>query len=325
MSLKKNRISLISRLHEEKRIDHAIEAFAEVVKKIPDATLHIYGDGKIKEKLQEQIKRLNIQKSVYLEGHTNKVDDVLQLSECTLLTSKYEGFALVVQESIANGIPVITYNIKYGPSDMIENDKNGYLVEDGNVKGLAKAIIKYLSKSDKEKMKFKSNAIEKSKQYSNQKFVKRWSEVLEKVKEPKVSLIPYVTLNSLDKKKLSKSLKAKLTINIKSRDKIKPSFEIRLYKRSTLSNKEKQEFYSFTPNVKKVDNNNYLLEAIINPKNLDKHEIFDLNLAVSYKSQFYEIRVGNTRDAIELKKVQSKNIEPYFTHPYDNLSIKKYK
>ena len=65
-----------------------------------------------------------------------------------LLTSLYEGFALVIQESIANGTPVISYDIKYGPRDMIQDGVNGYLVEDGNIDQLAECIHKYLSKSD---------------------------------------------------------------------------------------------------------------------------------------------------------------------------------
>ncbi|RIM56487.1 glycosyltransferase, partial [Staphylococcus arlettae] len=128
-----NRVVIVSRLHPEKRLDHSIKAFEKVVKKVPNATLHIYGEGEEKSKLQELINKLGLKNQVKLMSYSKKINTILQSADCSLLTSQYEGFALAIQESIANGTPVIAYDIKYGPSDMIDNDKNGYLVENGNI------------------------------------------------------------------------------------------------------------------------------------------------------------------------------------------------
>jgi poly(glycerol-phosphate) alpha-glucosyltransferase len=62
-----------------------------------------------------------------------------------VLTSRYEGFGLVVLESIAHGCPVVAYDVKYGPADIIRDGINGLLVEAGNIDALAAAIIQVLT------------------------------------------------------------------------------------------------------------------------------------------------------------------------------------
>src|SRR5699024_2251740 len=122
-SKENNKVVIISRLHEEKRIDHSIKSFKEVVNKIPYAKLYIYGKDKDKAKLKSLINELKLENNIKLKVYTDESNLVLQSSDCSLLTSKYEGFAISIQESIAAGTPKISYNIKYGPSDMIEHDK----------------------------------------------------------------------------------------------------------------------------------------------------------------------------------------------------------
>ena len=61
-----------------------------------------------------------------------------QKSKASLLTSSFEGFGLSVMESINVGCPVISYDVRYGPSEIIDHGKNGYLVEQDNISELTK-------------------------------------------------------------------------------------------------------------------------------------------------------------------------------------------
>lgn len=60
------------------------------------------------------------------------------------MTSLYEPFGLVLVEAMSCGIPVIAFDCPYGPSDIIQNDKNGYLVENGNVEAFAERVCQLI-------------------------------------------------------------------------------------------------------------------------------------------------------------------------------------
>src|SRR5699024_3154677 len=83
----------------------------------------------------------HLENNVFLKGYSQDTDLIYQRSLVTLLTSKSEAFALVILESMINGTPVISYDINYGPNDIITNKKDGYLIEE-NIDVLANKIIK---------------------------------------------------------------------------------------------------------------------------------------------------------------------------------------
>ena len=145
---KKSTVSLVARLAPVKRIQHSIIAFQQVVKQFPDARLEIFGSGKLKSELKSKIKELHLENNVFLKGYSQDTDLIYQSSLVTLLTSKSEAFALVILESMINGTPVISYDINYGPNDIITNKKDGYLIEE-NIDVLANKIIKLLKKPRK--------------------------------------------------------------------------------------------------------------------------------------------------------------------------------
>ncbi|MDQ0206812.1 poly(glycerol-phosphate) alpha-glucosyltransferase [Alkalicoccobacillus murimartini] len=141
------KIVIVARLNKVKKLDHAIEAIAVVQKVIPDVKLEIFGEGEERENLEELIKSLNLESNVKLLGFTDDPSEQYRNAAFSLLTSDYEGFGLVVLESLKNGCPVVSYDLKYGPSDIITHDKNGILVENKNIDELANVMIEILSNS----------------------------------------------------------------------------------------------------------------------------------------------------------------------------------
>ena len=144
-------VSSIARYHSQKNLSEAIIAFKEVVKIIPEAIYNIYGYGPEESNLQSLIKELKLKNNVFLKGFTTNVSKVYLDSCVTVLSSRYEGQGLVIAESLAHGVPVISYDITYGPAEIIEDGVNGYLVEKYNKNQLASKIITLLL--DKEKRK----------------------------------------------------------------------------------------------------------------------------------------------------------------------------
>ncbi|WP_173915531.1 glycosyltransferase [Halobacillus sp. Marseille-Q1614] len=132
---------VVSRLSTLKRIDHPIKAFKKVAEAVPHAKLEIWGTGTEEEKLKKLIIDLNLEDHVSVKGYTHDPDDVYQRGLFSVLTSKSEGFALSVLESAANRTPVVSYNVRYGPEDLIMHNETGKLVEDKNINALADEMI----------------------------------------------------------------------------------------------------------------------------------------------------------------------------------------
>lgn len=144
-------VAMVARYHPEKRLDLAIKAMQLVVKQIPDAKLKLYGNGIDKNRLNTLITELNLSNNVTLEGYISNPTLIYQQASTTLTTSKFEGFSLSITESMENYTPAISFDIPYGPSDIIRHGVNGYLVEDEDIDALAFYIIDLLNNPDKVK------------------------------------------------------------------------------------------------------------------------------------------------------------------------------
>lgn len=175
-------VSLVARLVKTKQIDHAIDAFQQVIKKVPDAKLEIYGTGDMEATLRQQIKRLQLNQNVFLKGYAENIDEVYQRSLISLLTSRSEAFSMVILESMINGTPTISYDINYGPSDIITDKKDGFLIpQDKHT--LAAKIIKLLKnprKARKMGERGKSNVTER---YNELAIMEKWIKLFNHIKE----------------------------------------------------------------------------------------------------------------------------------------------
>ncbi len=168
------RVVMMARLDQQKQVDHAIDAFAQVVKAVPKARLEVYGRGVLSGALQAQIRRLGLTRNVKLAGFTTDPVAVYRSAGLSLLTSKYEGFGLVLVESLQNGCPVVSYDLAYGPADIVKDGVTGYLVPPNDRRALAEAIIRVLRNPDRQAAM--SAAAEASTQaFSEAAFVQRWA------------------------------------------------------------------------------------------------------------------------------------------------------
>jgi len=137
-------VVVLARLDHQKRVEDAITTFARVVQHVPDARMEIYGHGRDEEALQRQIDALRVGSSVTLAGYTDNPGGVYQRAALSLLTSRHEGLPLVLLESLSHGCPPVSYDVRYGPSDVIDHGVNGILVDEGDTSTMAEEVTRLL-------------------------------------------------------------------------------------------------------------------------------------------------------------------------------------
>lgn len=168
------------RLEKQKNFDLLIEAFTVVVKKYPKATLHIYGEGSLKEELQEKIKKNGMDKKIRLMGATQDIPQVLSEAAVFILSSILEGMPNALMEAMAVGVPCISTDCPCGgPKVLIEPGKNGILVKNNDLAEMINAIELMLQNPD-EAYLMGQRAKERANMFKGQFIIQAWQEYMEK-------------------------------------------------------------------------------------------------------------------------------------------------
>ena len=169
-------VVMLARLDVQKRVQHAIAAFAHVVKALPQARLEIYGQGPETARLQQVIDDLGLRANVRLAGYTKNPAEVYRRASCSLLTSRFEGFGLVLLESLGHGCPVVSYDVKYGPADIVADGVNGFLVGPAMQQQMARRVVEVLTDTALRR-RLSENASQLRTEFGEETFVARWSEL----------------------------------------------------------------------------------------------------------------------------------------------------
>jgi len=138
------RVVMLNRLAPGKRIDHAIRAFDAVIRVVPEATLDIYGAGSEHKALERLVGELGREAHVVLRGLTEDPGHELDRATAFLSTSAFEGQGLSIAEALAHGCPVVAYDVRYGPRDLLAGG-GGMLVPDADINALAAALVELLT------------------------------------------------------------------------------------------------------------------------------------------------------------------------------------
>lgn len=139
----KKKVIAVGRYEYQKGFDLLIDAWKRVSKIHSDWELHIYGEGILRNSLEQQIIALGLGDSCFLERQTTNIGKYYEDSSLFVLSSRFEGFGLVIVEAMAYGLPVVSFACPCGPSEIITEAIDGLLVEPQNVNDLA-CRISYL-------------------------------------------------------------------------------------------------------------------------------------------------------------------------------------
>ena len=173
-----SRIIMISRIDAKKRVDLAVEIMKIIADRDPELYLDFYGFGykdELEEEIHSKVKDYGL-KNFNFKGFTSNINEELQKSGMSILTSDTEAFPLTIMESIANNVPCISFDIKYGPKDMIINGKNGYLIKQNDIEGFADKIIECKERLKKGDFKNISGTVLN---ISSDKVKKQWIDLFE--------------------------------------------------------------------------------------------------------------------------------------------------
>lgn len=175
--LDKKNIITISRLDYGKKNDDIIKSFSKI--KESNWKLYIIGDGKEFNNLKKLINDLNLNNKVILTGYKNKeeINKYMLDSSLFLMASITEGLPMVLLEAMSYGIPCIAYEVPSGVNDIIEDGRNGYIIKNRNELEYIKRIEEVINDS-KLRNKLGTNAKEKAKEFSKEKIVNIWKNIL---------------------------------------------------------------------------------------------------------------------------------------------------
>lgn len=134
-------IGAVGRLVPQKGFDLLLDAFARVAQRIPDWKLVIWGEGPERAALERQRDRLGLADRVSLPGVTEKPGDWVPRTDLFVLSSRFEGWGIVVGEAMGAGLPVVSFDCQWGPAEMIEHDRSGLLVPNGDGAALGESIV----------------------------------------------------------------------------------------------------------------------------------------------------------------------------------------
>ncbi|MBC7523100.1 MAG: glycosyltransferase, partial [Flavobacterium sp.] len=157
----------------QKGYDRLLDSWKIVHEKNPDWHLKIFGSFDASQKLESQAKDLNIDSTVHFFEPVKNIEKQFLESSIFVFSSRFEGFGMVLIEAMACGVPCISFDCPCGPSEIINDLEDGFLVPNGNIKLFASKINQLIAQQDL-RLKMGKNAKENVKRYLPKKIIPQW-------------------------------------------------------------------------------------------------------------------------------------------------------
>lgn len=171
----------VGRLEIEKGYDRLIEIWGAVVKKHPDWILEIYGEGTLIDSFVNEIKSKKMDNNIFIKPPVTNISEKYNESSFYIMTSRYEGFGLVLVEAMDHGIPCISFDCPDGPKCIINNGVDGFLIEDGNIQLIVEKIC-YLIEHENERKEMGEKAKKNIQRYRPDSIMPQWVNLFNKLK-----------------------------------------------------------------------------------------------------------------------------------------------
>jgi glycosyltransferase involved in cell wall biosynthesis len=165
------------RYTEQKGFDLLIRAWQYVAEKHPDWRLNIYGGGD-NEFYQRMANDLGLNGLVCCNRAVDDIYKCYRESSFFVLSSRYEGFGLVLAEAMSAGLPVVSFACPCGPRDIVTDGVDGLLVERGNIQALSEAIC-WMIDHDAERRQFGKRAVLSARRYEEERIMRRWVDLFD--------------------------------------------------------------------------------------------------------------------------------------------------
>jgi len=172
--LKGKRAIAIGRLDYQKGFDNLITIWSEVNRDNPEWRLDIFGDGPLKNDLLTQIIHSGLGDIVKIHSAVKNIETELLKSSMIVMTSRYEGFGMVLIEAQTCGVPLVAFACKCGPRDIIKDGENGFLIEEGDESMMVKRINELINNPEL-RIEMGKKAKEMSNEFKMEKIMSEWT------------------------------------------------------------------------------------------------------------------------------------------------------
>jgi glycosyltransferase involved in cell wall biosynthesis len=168
------------RLGRQKGFDRLLRSWARVIGDHPGWQLKIFGSGVDMKPLRRQIRRLGIEDSAQMMGFTSNLHEEMSRASLYVMSSRKEGFPMVLLEAMAVGLPVVSFDCPTGPRDIIREGVDGHVVPEGDVDALAAAMGGLMGDPERRKA-YGRAAVEGARRYDIAAITRRWEELFEEI------------------------------------------------------------------------------------------------------------------------------------------------
>lgn len=179
--LKQKKILTVGRAVNQKGIDMLIEIGKKIVNQSNGWSWDIYGDGDDLEYYKKKVVEEGLQNFIHFYGNQNNMKEIYPNYSIFASTSRYEGLPLVLLEAYSYHLPLISFNYDCGPSEVIINNENGFLIPCYDCDNFASKLLMII-KSYELREKFSKNLDRKNKEYSLDYVLKQWVLLFEELK-----------------------------------------------------------------------------------------------------------------------------------------------
>lgn len=177
-------VLVTARVAPEKRIDHIIRAIGIARQTVPDITLDFYGyvdhrdDDSAQKAINAAIKEYHMEEAVHQFEYANNVGELQKDFQVYALASIMEGFNLSLMEAISHGMVGVTYDVNYGPNELIVDGENGFVVPYEGIQEMADRLVELFTQEDK-LQKMSTQSYELARRYSEENVWKAWQALID--------------------------------------------------------------------------------------------------------------------------------------------------
>lgn len=176
-NLQSKKIISVGSLEKIKGFDMAITVGSQVFDKHNDWKWDIFGEGSELNNLKQKLEEEHLENFISFKGYDFNVNELYKEYAFYCMTSRSEGMGMVIIEAQAAGLPVVSFDIQCGPSDMIEDGQNGFLIETFNIEKMAERINLLIDNPTKRES-FSKQAKSKHNEIETDTIVAKWGKIL---------------------------------------------------------------------------------------------------------------------------------------------------
>lgn len=170
----------VGRLTYQKGFDRLIGIAEKVLKKQPEWNWVILGEGEDRGKLEELIRSKKLENQLIMPGNVHNIDDWYRKASMFVMTSRFEGLPMTLLEAKYYQLPIISYDIKTGPKECVQDGINGYLIEDGDEETMVFKIIELIENEERRRY-FSQHALNDTDKFSIDMIVTQWEKLLDTI------------------------------------------------------------------------------------------------------------------------------------------------